>query len=263
MVRLSHCVVSQRRIPSSVLYKWMLERSASDGGRTAGLHACRLQQNTQMEKCASRVVYRSMEAGFGTRRETTLCERMHKTFAVVLRKLRSLVPDHGIALLWVRHLNAGKRRWKARSNRSVAERMTRQPLSPPHEPPANPSPTDLLLRNNTKQQQDQHQRERPLQVSARGSVQQQHPPTLAVEGLPVALPTARAVPYVGIPIDDSEALLSPSPPPPPTPGNGQTRAASRDHGDVGDGVGADFAGAERAARARAREDNLAFFERKG
>ncbi|CAM9470977.1 unnamed protein product, partial [Hapterophycus canaliculatus] len=99
-----------------------------------------------------------------------------------------------------------------------------------------------------------------------GSIQRDQPLTVAVEGVPVALPTARAVRYVGIPINGSERYAggptSLSPPPPP-PGFGQTGAESRVHGDVSVGVGADFDGAERAARARAREDNLAFFERKG
>ncbi|CAM9915782.1 unnamed protein product [Scytosiphon promiscuus] len=115
--------------------------------------------------------------------------------------------------------------------------------------------------------QDQHQHQFPLQVSAHGTVQRQHPSTFATDGVPVPIPTARAVPYVGIPIHGSEGcaggptLLSPPPPPPPS--YEQMRAESRVHGDVSVGVGADYVGADRAARERAREDNLAFFERKG
>ncbi len=115
----------------------------------------------------------------------------------------------------------------------------------------------------------------PSQASVQDSVNQpQRQPGFAVEGIPVAQATLRPLAYVGIPLDDDDpdgSGRSPLLPPPPSSYEKEGAAAAgaaagragRVHGDVSLGVGRDMAGAEAAARASARRDNLAFTELMG
>lgn len=96
-----------------------------------------------------------------------------------------------------------------------------------------------------------------------------------MERVPVARARVHPFAYVGVPVDgdgNEEDNCSSSAaaaaagsllPPPPSYGHGAEAAgAERVHGDVGLGVGNDFAGAEEQARASARRDNADFYEKK-
>ena len=93
-----------------------------------------------------------------------------------------------------------------------------------------------------------------------------------MEGVPVAQATLGPLACVGIPLDDDSSGRQPLlPPVPPSSYGGEEAMVATGggsggrgaHGDVNLGVGRDMSGAEEAARASARRDNLAFNEMKG
>lgn len=86
----------------------------------------------------------------------------------------------------------------------------------------------------------------------------------------MAQATLRPFAYVGIPLGDDgpdgpcgSPLLPRSSPSSYGEEAAAAGVAGRVHGDVSLGVGRDMSGAEEAARASARRDNLAFNEMKG
>ncbi|CAM9469660.1 unnamed protein product [Ectocarpus sp. 4 AP-2014] len=102
----------------------------------------------------------------------------------------------------------------------------------------------------------------PLPDSGCVQQHQQPPGFAAVEGVPVARATMRPFAYVGVPIDvdNNNELRRPSR---AAASCDKSRAGvGRVHGDVSVGVGADYDGAEEAAKASAKRDNAAFFEQR-
>ncbi|CAM9918013.1 unnamed protein product [Ectocarpus fasciculatus] len=101
-------------------------------------------------------------------------------------------------------------------------------------------------------------------LPASGGVQQHQQPQgfVAVEGVPVASATVRPFAYVGVPIDDDNNNEVRRPSPAAASYDEARAGAGRVHGDVGVGVGGDYAGAAEAAQASATRDNAAFFEKK-